>query len=465
MMVFRPIFKNMKFKMVGLLMLLMISGVQAHGADSTSPGALLFHATPTSIGLVWPITGDDNHNAECRIQYRIQGEDRWQPFIPLFRIDDNNVNALAGSILFLIPQTTYEINLILSDPDGGNENLVESVITRSLPQWPAGGREFHVVPGSGGGSGSLEDPFRGIYAAQNIAEPGDIFWVHAGTYPGEIEFSTPGEAGNYIVWKGAGDGETLVGKIRISADHIWLEGLTVRDSDYALLTYNAPEDVVITYNYFWDNHYGVYLNHGGSNWTITDNTIVGDQIPGACSGNGCYKGEGIELAHSSGHVVAYNTISYVADGISYPGTNCDIFGNELFDLADDGIELDYGYANNRAWQNRISNPKNNGISFQPMQGSPWYVLRNQVAAPLESALKLRSGGRALIAHNTMVGWSGAMASGSGYLNQFQCNNNLWITIQDRYCWEDTSVNGFIPFWEENVDYDGLDWGNFIYAFK
>jgi hypothetical protein len=66
-------------------------------------------------------------------------------------------------------------------------------------------------------------------------------------------------------------------------------------------------------------------------------------------------------------VVAFNTISRVADGISYPHSNCDIYGNDIFGTSDDGIEFDYGETNVRCWGNRISNPKNNGISLQMEQ--------------------------------------------------------------------------------------------------
>ncbi len=108
---------------------------------------------------------------------------------------------------------------------------------------------------------------------------------------------------------------------------------------------------------------------------ITDNVIQGDIINFT---SGVFGGEGIELEHSNGHVVAYNRISNTADGVSYPGKNCDIFRNEIFNVSDDGIEFDYGYANNRAWENRITTANNNGISFQPMYSAPEYVIRNQV---------------------------------------------------------------------------------------
>ena len=76
--------------------------------------------------------------------------------------------------------------------------------------------------------------------------------------------------------------------------------------------------------------------------------------------------------------IAYNSISLVADGVSYPHRNVDIFSNDIFETSDDGIEPDYGYENIRVWGNRIHHAHHNGISFQPMNGGPWYVLRNQV---------------------------------------------------------------------------------------
>ena len=108
---------------------------------------------------------------------------------------------------------------------------------------------------------------------------------------------------------------------------------------------------------------------------------------------------------------------------------------------------------------------NNGISFQPMNGAPYYVLYNQVSVlNNQSVLKLRDrSDRALIAHNTFVCNSGPMASGSNYLVNFEIKNNLWISVNDRYAWENgskTPIN-----WKTDFDYDGFDWQNYQYAFK
>ncbi len=61
--------------------------------------------------------------------------------------------------------------------------------------------------------------------------------------------------------------------------------------------------------------------------------VAGDNDPVT----GGISGEGIELNHSSGHVVAYNSITRTADGVSYPDRNCDIYGNDIFDVSDDGL--------------------------------------------------------------------------------------------------------------------------------
>ena len=51
-------------------------------------------------------------------------------------------------------------------------------------------------------------------------------------------------------WQGAGDGEALFAGIDVSASYVWLEGLTLRDQPYALMSKNAPTGVVISRNTF-----------------------------------------------------------------------------------------------------------------------------------------------------------------------------------------------------------------------
>ncbi|MCF6288804.1 MAG: right-handed parallel beta-helix repeat-containing protein [Proteobacteria bacterium] len=431
----------------------------------TTTEALQTYSTIKSIGIEWNISGDTNHNAQCLVQYRINGTTTWLNAQPLFRVDFQSYDMLAGSIMFLQQNTEYEVKLEFSDPDGGNETRTEIISTKPVPVLPTGGNTYHVITGAGAGDGSQANPFQGIATAQNIAQAGDIFLLHAGDYGtnGQVLFTQAGEENNHIVWKAAGDGDVIFNQVRIEADYIWLEGLNfiyADGNDYGLRTSNAPLGVVITSNNFNNCHYCIYLNDGGENWYITDNIIIGDNDPNDGSN---FSGEGIELAKTSGHTVAYNKISWVADGVSYPRNNVDIYGNDIFATSDDGIEGDYGHNNIRIWGNRISNPNNNGISFQPMNGAPWYVLYNQVAAPGESVLKLRNRtDRVLLAHNTLVAWSGPIGSGSDLMQSFQSHNNLWISMQDRYIWE---TNGGNVHWRTNWNHDGYDWGDYPYVFK
>lgn len=427
-----------------------------HGVQS---GELRYYATLHSIGIEWDVSDDANHNAECLVSYKLSSSSEWRDALPLFRVDFNSDNMVAGSILYLEPGRSYDVSLELRDRDGGSFTRNFSVSTLELPTPPIG-RTLYVIPGAGGGSGTISNPYRGIAAAQAHVEPGDTVMIGGGTYAGETEFTVSGQPGNYIVWKGRGNGRAVVETIRVNGDHLWFENLDVEGNEYGIRTYNSPHDIVVSKNRFTGCHYCIYLNHGGSSWYIADNIITGDVDPAS----GQFGGEGVELSHSDNHTVVFNSISKVADGISYPGRNCDIFGNEIFDVSDDGIEPDYGRSNNRIYSNRISNAYHNGISFQPMNGSPWYILRNQVAAPVESALKFRdSVDRALIAHNTFVGWRGVQKSGSEHLLAVMSRNNLWISMEDWYAWENSS--GGTADWRTDLDYDGFDWGNNMYGFK
>jgi nitrous oxidase accessory protein NosD len=290
---------------------------------------------------------------------------------------------------------------------------------------------------------------------------------------GEILLDTAGSSDAYIVWQAINDNAAIFdAPVRIAADYLWIEGVHVRrhasvSDEFGLRTYNAPVAIVIKRNLFTDFYYSITLNHGGENWLIIDNTIIGDKILDTPDGPGSWGSEGIDLQHSSGHTIAWNRISLVADGISYPLSNTDIFRNEIFDVTDDGVEPDYGYANIRIWENRISNVHHNSFSFQPMNRDPWYFIRNQAAAPLESSLKLRATSRVLLAHNIFVGWDSALGNASpssrGILN-FHSRNNIWITVNNRYAWEH-NYSAHLPDWRTNLDYDAFDWGSSVYAIK
>ncbi|HKT79630.1 MAG TPA: right-handed parallel beta-helix repeat-containing protein [Vicinamibacterales bacterium] len=430
-------------------------------STGTAPGAIRSYSTISSIGVEWDISGDADHDATAAVQYRQAGTTAWKTALPLVRVD-YNANMLAGSVLFLSPATSYEVRLSLSDPDGGGSTQTVTVATRPVPAPPSSGRTFHVVPGSGGGDGSSGNPFRGIGAADAAAQPGDTFLVHGGSYGGRISFTHGGTANAYIAWKGAGDGEALFAGIDVYGSYVWLEGLTIRDQPFALMSKDAPTGVVVTRCAFYNNNYSVYLQRGGRYWYIVDNVIVGD----APYWTESFEGEGVELngyaVESYGHTVANNSISNVADGISNGTYNIDVYGNDIFDTSDDGFEGDPGGPNIRVWGNRIHNAAHNGISYQPQNGSPWYIIRNQLAGFMESPFKFRTTDRSVIAHNTIVMWDKMICCNDAHLLQSIVKNNLWISVAGGQIWD---FGSSAKDWRTDFSNDGFDWGANGFPFR
>jgi hypothetical protein len=108
----------------------------------------------------------------------------------------------------------------------------------------------------------------------------------------------------------------------------------------------------------------------------------------------------------SGHVVAYNLMQNVADGIHNGDLGrlsaSDIHNNDIEIATDDGIEIDYSDTNVRVYRNRITNAFS-GISFQPIHGGPVYVFRNAMYNLQYTPFKLHNDmAGALIFHNTSV---------------------------------------------------------------
>lgn len=444
-----------------------------------TPGELRSYATIHSLGFEWDLAGDTDHDATCAVSWREKGDAEWVEGFPLMRIDYQGwyaaqtarqaYNMVAGSVMFLEPGTQYEVKLTLNDPDGGGETREQSLTTRPVPTPGRALRTLHVRPGVNlsESDGSEERPFPSVAAADGIARPGDMFLLHAGEY-GKVELRGKGDTGAYVVWKPAGDGPAVFEQIVLNeASHLWLEGLTFQKKfeDNGLRCLNSCPDNVVSRCVFRGFHYSINLRQGSDGWYIADNDIIGDKPEGI-------SGEGIELAHTSHHTVCHNIVRDVADCVSYPDTNCDIFGNDFYDYSDDGVEPDYGYANNRIWNNRLCGPM--GVTFQAQFCGPWYIIRNQVLAK-NNVFKLRVQDRFVCVNNTFAGWStgGPLVNHAhGLLTSFS-RNNLWIHLGgSEFLWTVSAPDNektreysckyviydtFKADWRTDVDYDGFDW--------
>ena len=120
--------------------------------QGVTPGEIRSYSTPQSIGVEWDVTGDGDHDAEVKVEYRVQGGGGWSQASPLFRVDHDGINMLAGSLFFLESATSYDVRLALTDPDGGAETREVTVETGPIPRLAEEGPRYHVSPGSGGGA-------------------------------------------------------------------------------------------------------------------------------------------------------------------------------------------------------------------------------------------------------------------------------------------------------------------------
>ena len=105
-------------------------GPAVQNPDSVSPTEFLIDPpTLINLGFEWFIQGDENRNATVAVSYRKKGDTAWKPALPMLRLKGERVyqgaqvdviapNMFAGSILDLDPDTAYEAQFVMSDPDG-----------------------------------------------------------------------------------------------------------------------------------------------------------------------------------------------------------------------------------------------------------------------------------------------------------------------------------------------------------
>ncbi|MGH7847909.1 MAG: right-handed parallel beta-helix repeat-containing protein [Candidatus Binatia bacterium] len=430
--------------------------VAGQGADSSrhaaEPGELQAEPpTVQSLALRWPVRGDVNANASIVVQFRKTGTARWQEAYALFRIHPSKVSPenrvadgwlFAGSIVELDADTEYEVRLTLIDPEGGSVERKLSLRTLHEPRQPEEMRIRHVVSGADdGGSGSRENPFRGLRTAQAAAQPGDLFLVHSGIYnAGDWVIDKHGAPNRPIIYRGADDGGEVIldgaGKERLisaaGARHIWFENLTLRNARYLLVAHNASH-LVIRGSRFLASEVGIAAINGGyersRHFFIVDNVFTG---PASWP-----RSKGIEPSYAisvtgAGHVIAYNRIAGFGDGIhgSSHGrlASSDIYNNEVVGCTDDGIEADYSDTNVRIFRNRITNCFA-AISAQPVNGGPLYVFRNAMYNLQYAPFKLHNDTSGiLLFHNTSLlnGTAFQIQPGRETVNDVTSRNNLFF---------------------------------------
>jgi hypothetical protein len=317
--------------------LIMSGAPRAAEVNAVAAGEFLIEpATLINLGFEWFIDGDDNRNATVDVSYRQKGESQWKRALPMLRLQGERIfngamldvvspNMFAGSILDLEPDTAYEAQFVLSDPDGvrGESRKTLTVRTRPEPMPASGGRVFHVYPPGFKGQ-KIEPAFEGLMCAYNLTcsgtdwatagrprvKPGDTILVHAGLYKynrleytndplvnrtvpldGTYYLTADGTAERPIVIKGAGDGDAIfdgAGNFALfdvkAADYTYFEGLTFRGADIAIWAgtqFSAgSKGLTVKKCRFEDVGAGIFTNYSGSsNFYIADNWFIGRDDP------------------------------------------------------------------------------------------------------------------------------------------------------------------------------------------
>jgi hypothetical protein len=329
-------------------------------------------------------------------------------------------------------------------------------------------------------------------------QPGDTILVHAGVYKDDTSYysheiisgytsccyttwdgtyylTVDGTAERPIVIKAAGDGEVVFDGNNnevlfnvMAADYLYFEGLTFRNTRTAILAGRkqiaGAAGLTVKRSRFEDIGIGIHTDYSGSkNFYIADNMFIGRHDPARLTGwlpqnfrgnPGPWVDEKDyeELSkirsyyaikvYGSGHVIAYNHIRNVHDGIDhatygmpdgYPDTDrdrmpvsIDIYNNDISNVHDNCMEADGSMHNIRIMRNRCFNSGTGAMSPQPVFGGPAYFIRNVVYHGVDGPIKVHGNpSGAVFYHNTYIGELAQLTPASN----FHFRNNLILGQQ------------------------------------
>lgn len=341
-------------------------------------------ATYECIGLYWNSSGGGS-STTCNVKYRISGGCAWSDGLALVwdsrGLGESDPNQYRGSIVGLTANTTYEIWLTA----GSNNNSFNVTTWDDTP--PEG-----TVTTVANRSTRLTITTSGTAGAWRVYQPSG--WSAADPWNNRATIDV-------------NDGDDNC--VDIDAAYIILRGFNIRDAstDAVLINENAHH-VIIEYCDIegWgaigmggNNQGGVRIK--GFSYTATNVkqvTVQRNKIHDSRENSNSWDDGGhplgpnaITFDESGGnHVIRYNSIYTTdttykfMDGIGggdnftftgAPGRDSDIYGNDVQDVYDDGIEAEGGGMNVRVWGNWVHNTFT-GIATAAVSIGPMYVFRN-----------------------------------------------------------------------------------------
>ena len=399
--------------------------------------------TLVSLGVTVPIeSGDENYNAVAFVLYREQGAINWSQGLPLLRVrpefaDLSRQESFAGSIFGLQAGTSYEIRINVVDPDGADIVETLALTTRALPAaLPKRPTLIYVSRASQ------------FHTALAKASPGDVLELSAGTYVGDfvVPNGINGTLDDPIIIRGENRsavvlrGEKGAG-LQISGNYVTVEDVTIEagESGIGVLARDS-EGAVIRRTRIRNVDKGIILAQGTNrNFTIYDNVLEG-QNSWPVIDNSTWDDEGITVT-GEGHAIFHNTLSGFGDALGLsrfgdiPNRSIDFYRNEVLWTGDDGIELDDGERNVRAFENRVTNSATLiSVQHNYDTGGPVYAFKNVGINQARMPFKLNDSPSGFyLLHNTSVKTLGAdewlwVQYNNGPVQNFQLKNNVLFSV-------------------------------------
>src|SRR5262245_33803192 len=178
-----------------LAALCLLLAAPAAAQNASTAGALDLYPTIQNVGVRLTYSGDANANATAHVEWRVQGAPVWQTGVDMTRITNSR---WAGSVLFLDPDTPYEVRAVITDPDGGGTGS-GTVRTRREPALATPTRTWWVATsGNDANPGDASRPFATIQAAANVVQPGQEIRVRPGIYYQTLDTPRAGTSTQFI---------------------------------------------------------------------------------------------------------------------------------------------------------------------------------------------------------------------------------------------------------------------------
>ncbi len=445
-------------KLIQIAISIFLSLCFAHAQNAIVVEQVLLTPSFEHVSCHVNISGDENLNSTMEIQFKTVSSINYNSGAHTMRahpdlLIDNGVvgtNFHAGSAMFLQANTTYEIMLLIEDPDGGSTTINEVVKTKKYPRLPL------ISPTMV----SISDGADAIQSAIDLASAGDLILVDDGIYNAfevlkdSIYIKSKNLHGAIIDGDNNNRGVVTIGSFDDSTRYVSIDGFVIRNGQWGIDAQNTQFLNLLNCDIL-NVSYGI-VNRRANGWEhdqyISNNRFSGRTVWPQSNGN-IPSERGVDI-RGNNNVVSFNTIHNFGDGVTTDGPpyqisySLDIHHNDIYRIVDDLIEVDGMVSNSRVYNNRAWNGRA-GISLAPVFGGPAYVFRNEFVNMENATYKMNRDPSGLyIVHNTSIQEGNGTSSPAGWQNSFVKNN---LIFAGRYCFEEF---GLQPNSIDDWDYNG-----------